>query len=349
MKTFYLLIVSLLLVVSCNNTSKSHISFNGEYVDDAQFDTSELKLEPCLLDTVPMVPYSCCFLDSLFIVNEHPGKVTKNFYKIYNKNKLVAQFGETGNGPNDFQLPLLSSAGKVEHNYFYSTSEGKYCKISIDSVDYQVKIQNLFMPVEFSLVNDVLQFNDSAIVISQTGDYQLQRYNPKTQHIENYNYYEEMSNIPNFNMTMQLYVSSCSSNRDYVVLAYEHLKMIDIISLSDMSLHKRLFFHNFDSNDYEVDDNGNIIYDYDKITKYFIYVTAAEDKFYVSSLECSEKDALSGKLMNSIYVIDYNGVILKQYKPNALVTSFVVKGDKIYAIVYDLVQHEKIICKGILN
>ena len=347
MKTNYLLFF-LLFVVSCNNTSTLHIPFDGEYVDDAQFDTVELMLKPCLLDTIPLVPYQCCFLDSLFIVSEQIDKVRENFFKVYSKNKLVSQFGEIGNGPNDFQLPFLNSSGKVEHNFFYSTSEGKYCKISIDSADYQVKIQNLMMPIQFVLVNGVLQYNDSAIVITQTGDYQLQRYDRKTQHIDNYNYYEVNSDIPNFNMTMQLYKSSCSSNNDFVVLAYSHLKLIDIISLSDMSLHKRLFFHNFDNNDYNVDNRGNIIYDYDNITYYFTSVIAAEDKFYVLVQDCSKKDIMSGKITNSIYVIDYDGVILKQYKPNALVTSFAIKGDEIYAIVYDLEQQEKIICKGIL-
>ncbi|MDD6003887.1 MAG: BF3164 family lipoprotein [Bacteroidales bacterium] len=350
-RLFFFIICFWLTIVSCNNTLKYNISFEGDFVDSEHNETIYLDMLPCFFDSIPLSPLSCCFLDSLFIVGENFNQVTTGFFKVYKNDKLVSQFGEIGNGANDFEIPFLNSKGKLERGFFY-ISGSKFCKLSIDSVDFKVKQSQLPMPDDFFLVNYVLNYNDSSIVVSQTGDYQLRRYDKNTKSITNYNYYNEsgwFSNIPNFNLTMQLFSSSCSSNNKYIVIAYQYLKMIDIISLNDMSLHKRICFQNYDVNDYEVDNKGNISFDNEKVINFFTYVTAGEDRFYALGWDCTTEDASSGKVLSTIYEFDYDGNIIKKYKPNVSITSFAIRGNEIYSIVFDQIQKEKIICKGTLQ
>lgn len=342
--------VILFVLTSCN--SKPKISFDGEFADSKPINSVSLDLQPCQLEEAPLAPWSCCFLDSLFIIEENPAKMDKNFFKVYNNGKLVYQFGESGNGPEDFDFPNLISAGKSEHGHFYTTDGARTFEISIAPNGLGHKIQNMPMPEDFVLVNNVLLYNDSAIVVTQTGEFQLQRFDKKTKQVVGYNYFDNaggFSNYDNFSLAGQLYQSVCSSNGEYAILGYHKLNMIDIISLSDMSLHKRVCFSNYDCNDYVIDNDGNIIFDRDKIKYFFSFVTASEDKFYALCWNCTSEEAASGKKMCSIYEFDYDGNIIKQYTPNVSITTFAVKDDTIYANGYDQNIEEFVIWKGALE
>lgn len=349
MKILYFLLLSVLFY-GCGFDTNLHIPFNGVYADDTPFEVIDLEMTPCLFDTVPLSPRSCCFLDSLLIVGENFNQVTTDFFKIYYGDTLLTSFGKIGSGPDDFEIPFLNSMGKSEHGCFYIAGD-KYCSVTIDTATHQTNIHRLPMPDDFFLVNDVLLYSDSAIVVSQTGDYQLLRYNCETKTVDGYNYYDEScwsGKIKKFNLSMQLFLSVCSSNSQYVVIAYRHIKMVDIISLSDMSLRKRIFFRNFDLSQYDVDGNGNIHFD-DDATEFFSFCTAFDDHFYVLSWDCNGTQASSGEVLSSIYKISYDGKIIKQYKPNVSISSFAIRGHEIYANVFDFNQKEKIICKGILK
>ena len=208
------------------------------------------------------------------------------------------------------------------------------------------------MPDDFISINNVLMYSDSSIVVTQTGDFQLQHYDRKIQSVVGYNYFEDagfLTKIDNFNLTMQLYKSVSSSNNQYAVIAYHYFKTIDIISLSDMSLYRRICFRDYDCNEYTIDDRGNITFDDDNVTNFFTYITASKDKFYALCWDCTGEEASTGKVRSCIYEIDYSGTIIKKYQPNVTITSFAINGKEIYAIVLDHKQHEKIMYKGVLD
>ncbi len=337
-------------LISCS--TKPKIDFRGEFADSTPINPIALTLQPCQLDIMPLAPWACCFLDTLFIIEENSDKVTKDFFKVYHNDKLVYQFGETGNGPEDFDLPNLISAGKTERNYFYTTDGARTFKISIDSNGFKHKIFNMPMPDDFVLVNNVLLYNDTSIVVTQTGEYQLQRFDKKTNKTTGYNYFENAGNFSsydNFNLSGQLYQSVCSSNGEYAILGYHKLNMIDIISLADMSLHKRVCFSNYDCNDYTIDNKGNILFDYDKIRYFFSFVTASEETFYALCWDCTNEEADSGSKKGKIYEFDYDGNIKNQYEPNVSVTTFAIKDNTIYAKGFDPITEEFVIWKGTLQ
>lgn len=336
--------------VCCNNALKDHVSFYGEYADNSQYDTIALDMYQCDFDSSPLCPWACCFLDSLFVVYENNEKVTNNYFKVYYNDKLVSEFGTSGNGPDDYLGPILTSEGKTEHGAFYVTEKQCYSKTSIKTGNYQAYKTNLELPDDFILANKILNYNDTTIVATKTGEYQLQCYNRKTGKTNGYNYYENsiFSGASNFSLTMELLSSVYSANKQYIVIAYEYLKMIDIVSVSDMSLRKRVCFKNFDVNKFEIKEGDNVIFDEETAQYFFSFVVAEEDSFYVLCWDALENDE-SMDTIGKIYQFDYDGNILKMYQPNIPVYSFAIRNNEIYAISTDSQQEEDIICKGILK
>lgn len=348
MKTKLIISAALACILAgCSNSLVPR--YDGPYADDTQISTANLELHPCELDSIPWVPMSLCFQDSLLVVQEYFDKVSSNIFKVYHNNKMVSQFGTIGNGPEDFSMTIPAFENKVGKGCFYVLNNTELRKIAIDQTDFKPKMSSIPMPEDMFLLNSILMYNDSVIIGFKTGDYQLSRYDRKSNTTTGYNYFEEPGanfNVPDFSMTMQLYLSAKSSNDRYAVLAYMQLKMIDIIDMQDMSLHKRIFFRGYDSNKFQIDANGNIRFD--NIDKdFFICVTALEDRFYALSYDREVEG--STEKHSTIYEMDYEGNLINKYEPDANIIFILVKDNEIYTIVFDKETKEKIICKGTLQ
>ncbi|MCQ2973345.1 MAG: hypothetical protein MJ211_00885 [Bacteroidales bacterium] len=344
-KYYKCLLLLLFYITSCSNNSEQLI----EPIDNISIDTTTINFKPLKLNIQPLIPTNCCFLDSLFIVSEQFTKVKKNFFKIYYKDTLILEFGNIGQGPTDFIIPFLVSKGKNEEKAINIVDDYKYLQVSVNS-NCKENITEKPLPKDFFMVNNVLLYNDTAIVVTKTGEYQIQYYDRKKDSISNYNFYKipkKYKDLSKFSLTMQIFLSTYSANEKNIVIAYKNYKMIDLVSINNMKLNRRLYFKDYDKNNFEI-NNNEIVYNEEKLT-YFTYVIAYQDSFWSLCWNDSFKEVSEGNVNSIIYQIDYKGNILKLYKTNIPITSFTIHNDEIYAIGLDSSKNEMGIYKSLLK
>lgn len=337
----------ILVLGACSSRRESAFD---DFADEKEFEVSKIEIEPCRLDVEPLCPFSCCIFDSLLVVFESPSMIKSNFVKFYHNEKLISEFGQIGNGPKDFVSPTLASRGKVQSGALYISDLSGYCELSFSPGSKDINLRHLPVPDGFDLVNNVLSYSDSAIIAAQTGEYQLHCFNTRCNTIAGFNYFDKsgsLSDVPDFCLAMEMYKSASSANDKFAVLAYNNLKIIDIVSIPDMTLYKRLHFKDFDCNSFRIGKGGDIYFDScSKI--FFTYVAAYKDSFYALCWDSSENELMKGASCK-IYQIDYEGNVLRQYLFDNAISSFTICNDEIWAIVFDYGKQEKIICKGTLQ
>ncbi len=346
--------VFLVFLASCNNQTHNLMSLKdstivANTIDDSKIVTERVELNKLELDDYPLCPIRCCMLDSLLIVQEDWIKNKENVFKVYYQNKLYTQFGMIGKGPNDFLAPTLFSNSYLCKDSLIISDFDKINSVFIHSNGYS---KNTFsLPASLHHSNKFFQNNDSCIIFNRQGDYQLEYFNKKTDTLIGYNYYTKpstVSDIPDMFCTTQLYQGAFSSNQQYIVIAYRNLKCIDIISMRDMTLSKRIYFNDYDINSFYIAHGNNIMFE-DNTTYFFTYVLAQNSYFYALCWDKTKIDVKNASVDSKMYKITYDGEVEKIYEFNQPIGSFVIIDNTIIAIGLDHNERESLLYKGFLK
>jgi hypothetical protein len=318
-------------------------------VDDTDIDTTYIELSRLELDEYPLYPMSCFFVGNNLVVEESSGH--EDLFKIYNNQKLVSKFGNIGQSTDDFKRPFLYNHGKIEDSCFWVEDIDKLVQINVDADGNINSQKNVHFPDEIIPVNQVAGFQDSILAFRKTDEYQLSFYDMKSKHLSGYNFYEKpkaADDVNDFYLNINLFKAVYGSCGDYIVIAYNNFKIIDIISLKQQKLIKKCYFKEYDTNSIIMKD-GIALYDFNFVF-FFDAVIANENYFYTLSWDSPflevDRDNIG---VPKIYRIDYDGHIQKLYVLNQYIRSFTIKGNEIYAICLDPDEQEWMIYKGILQ
>lgn len=332
---------------NCSNYS----NFNSQNIDVIQISEDVVKVQEIYLQSIdfddpPFCPKSCCVERGNLVVLEDANKVSNDYFRIYSGTKLIKKFGGNGNGPEDFISPFLNSDGKTEFSGFYVIDGGVLKHIVVDDDNISIKLYS-DLPKEFFLANKVLQYNDSIIAAYVTSDFQIQYYDKSNGNIIGRNYFDKSDRykqVADWNCLMTLFRAAFSYTEKYAIIAYQNFKCIDLVSLEDRSVKRRLCFPNYDNNSFVV-DNDIALFD-ENLTFYFSCISSNEENFYVMSWDSSYKKVNNGEVNGTIYKFDYEGNLISIYKTNQGIQSFVVADNMIYAIGLDHNSKEWTVYKG---
>lgn len=347
----FLLVLEIFLTNCSTSINSSSVSSATSFVDDTDIDTINVELSRFVLDESPLCPMSCFFAGDNFVVQEDIGKQKTDLFKIYHNQKLISKFGAIGQSVDEFKYPFLYDQSIFEDSSFWVGDLDKFVQIFLttDGIVAHKKVVNF--PDEIVPVNQIVGYKDSVISFRRTDEYQLSFYDMLSKQLIGYNFFEKpmaIDNVDDFVLNMNLFRCSYGFYNDYIVLAYNNFKIIDIVSASQQKLLKKLYFKGYDANPIILD--GDVaLYDLNFVF-FFDFVIADVDGFYVRSwdspfIEIDKYDTGVPK----IYKINYEGQIQKLYVLNQRIRSFTIKDNKLYAICLDPNEQEWVIYKGLLR
>ena len=297
----------------------------------------------------PLFPRGCLIQDSLLIVFEPKDKA--GFLHIYNKNdySLIRKIGHIGDGPNEFVRPrfMVNINTQTDNKILIGDINGLFSlDISLDSV---VKNKEIIFPANLETYNYVLQNSNDTLIVNQTREHQLSVYDKKNDKLLFKDYYDKelldrtVSEFANVNIVFDAYYTS---NNNLIMIAYKNFKIIDLISKKTLELVKRIYFPEYDYNQYCFSKEGN----QPKLSKnsklFFTYAYPSKNGFYVLSLESERSSIENGIARPIIYEILNDGTINNIYKLDQTISSFCVDKDSIYGIGLSDLDEELCIFKG---
>jgi hypothetical protein len=336
-KRIYLI---LLLLTSCGNVKIENNLVEEQSVKTIHLDTEELNFQD-----LGLMPKGCCFVDSFFVV--YNAKVDDKIISVYKNQKIVTEFGRLGNGHNDLLYPMFIAKGHSLKRFMPLKTGSEYRLYDFSSiVDVEKNYESSELPEIAMITNNVLINNDTLTVLTASTDTQLYFYNKTTLAEKKKSYFDDKflgdkASDDAYNMTIYRAVYSC--NGKYIIAAYTHFKMIDIISLEG-ELIKRIVFEGYDINKpkfYVSDDNGNVRYADDTV-KFFTSIIISDDCFYLVCQNNSEPNTTSCITKTLLYKFDYTGSLLTKYQFDNTMTFGAVQGNDLFIIGYKEIDEPKI-------
>ncbi len=327
-------IIVFLSFYSCNQASKKQI------IDLKNVKEEKITATVVSFDKEPMYPKGCMLIDSILVLYEP--KLKEGFLSIYDikSNKLLNKFGNIGNGPCDFSRVRFLQNFKTGKDFLLGDSKNIY-RLNIDSLLVNYKnCENTILqriPQDLKRYNYILGVKENTIIANTTGENQLVIFNKKDKSQVYKKYYKKevsLENINDFCYATQIYDAYYASNNGKnIVIAYENVKRIDIVS-ADGTLKKEINFPNYDENlskIKKIDDSNVEIKDG---TFFYSYVYPTDNYFYSLCWNSPIDKIGEGKAMPEIQIFNWNGALQKVLKLDRPISYFCIdeKNKIIYAI-----------------
>ena len=337
MKRIALYIFVFIGILSCTEKKSKKKLMKIEDIKTFNIKSTEIEL-----NEMPMFPKGCRVIDSTLILFEP--KLTDGFLSLYSlkSNTLIKRFGEIGNGPCDFINPRFfqNYQFKNDEKSFLIADSKYFYKLNIDSIitGYNNCKNSIieYVPAEMKGYNYILNLSDTYITANVTGNSQVEQFNLLNKERKSMNYYPKLSglDINDLAYSTQIYDAYYTSNNENIIIAYKHLKQIDILSLNGDYI-KSIYFLDFDINlnkirkidDYNVKFEDNSLF-------FYSYIFTTDSYFYALCWNSTKNEIKENKAIPEIQIFNQRGEIINILKPDIAISYFCVdeKESKIYAI-----------------
>lgn len=319
--------MSAFLMASCSNNAKSA----GDFAD---FTISNVELKSVVFDEGTMFPTNLILLsDSLLVVNEP--KMKGGFIHVYDTHnqKTITELGVIGDGPNDFASPRFLT-NLDTHNTFCVGDASKIVRYYVDSLDIKDYAGDkiLSVPSEMRLYNNVLTINDSIIIYNQTGDHPISVFNILTDKLGFIDYLPKTTwaGGTEFIKNMEVFDNSMTSNGREIAVAYKNWNILSIIT-TDGNVKKELYLPDWDYNLEKMhfdSSTGNLDIDSDA-KKFYTKIMSNKDYVFALGWNATNAQIRNGEATSFVYVIDWDGNIVKKIMFDRPVSNFCINKDSI--------------------
>ena len=318
-------------VCSCSRKEKPVIEDNSYPIVNAQLKSVEF-------DDKIMMPTNLILLEDSILVVYEP-KMKDGFLSVFNTNtsRLISTFASIGESPEEFINPRILNALST-HDSFYVGDAKKIMRYNSSSfhTDDIKGSRILSVPQEMKYYNNILTLSDSLIVYTQTGEYPISLYDIPTEKLNFTGYFPsiEWTEGTPYIKNMEVFANCMTSDGKNVAIAYHNWNTISIVSPQGNVI-KELFFPEWDFNKEKMKiepTTGNL--SLDPSCKVFFTQIRSNSK-YIFALGWSDiKDNIkTGVASSYVYVIDWEGNVLKKITFDKSVSSFCVNDDTIPYVI----------------
>lgn len=307
----YKFVVCLFLLVSCTN-NQHRVFVDEEYPADT------LSATRCFLENV---------IHPIFITSKNNSLIVSSVRSdtsvyLYSTPDLVCEnrFGIIGNGIGEYPLAPMFINSQTEDLYISGKLYTNIEQYTIDSFS-QLSLVNEFDTGINGSCNQMHLINDSILVYNSIPDkLSIKKYNIKRQQtIDEIVIGEEKDNSTFFNIDR----GNISANDSFVVYSYVYKNQIDIYTIDDMKLKKRIIGKYAPQNVIK-ENRENLI-------SYYVNTVAAKKHLYVLYQGSTSTDYTKAKME----VYDYNANLVKRYVFDIPPILFTVDEDNGYIYGYN--------------
>lgn len=306
----------------CSCSAEKNGTFN-EYADFK--DKAELKADRIEVPPVLLYPRSVYLLnDKLVVLNEK----TDTVFSVYNLPECSywGQFGQKGQGPEDFNLPLIYAVRTENDSFSLFDSD---CLKTIVFEDNRFSVFSSKFPVENFVINNLVYLKDGSYVCSAgfESEYEL-RYIFKDGTYKESGAYPEKSEgrFENVLSRNQAYSNIIVAKPDgsRLALVYQFIRRNRIYDDSGNLLSDNVMTLEPGSSEPALNDDERCIH--------AIAVYATDRYFYTLNLDMTAQELGTANKFPNIQVFDWNGTPVKQLYLDCYISSFVV--DETNQILY---------------
>lgn len=301
-----------------------------EVVEESAIPVCRAELTDVALDDSTMFPTDLVLLsDSILAVHERKNQT--GFMTIYNTNSQqpVAAVGVIGEGPDDFVNPRLLHCLNTEKEFYIGDAK-KIVRFSADSLSAEGYSGNKIMslPSDAMFYNYILINNDSQLVYSQTGEHPISRFNKSTRELTFTDYWPEVdwAEGSDFIRNMEVFANCMTSAGNEIAIAYHNWNVISIID-SDGGRRAEIYLPEWDYNNgrMHIDTSaGNLVFDNDARI-FFTKIKSDAGHIYALDWAATKEQIRNGEAGSSIYVLDWDGNIIRKIVFGRSVSNFCVK------------------------
>lgn len=307
---YYRFLVCLFLLVSCTNNQ--HYIFVGE-----EYPVDTLSTTKCFLENV-IHPIFITSKNNSLIVSSIRSDTSLYLYSIPNLT-YENRFGVIGNGVGEYPLAPMFVYSQMEDLYISGKLYTNIEQYTIDSLSRMSFVKEFDTDISGSC-NQMHLINDSILIYNSIPDkLSIKKYNIKTKKIIDEIVIGEEGKSTFFNIDR----GNISANDSIVIYSYVYKKQIDIYTINDMKLSKRIVRKSTPQN--VIKENRQ-----DLIT-YYVNTVAAKKHLYVLCQESTLNDYTKAKME----VYDYNANLVKQYVFDIPPILFTIDEDNGYIYGYN--------------
>lgn len=323
--------IAILIFVSACSTKSNKIAVISDYAE-VHADLCDFAINDNLLFPTDLIIQS----DSILTVYE--AKNTSSFLNTYNTNtlELISAKGDIGDGPKDFINPRILHDLTTDGS-FYIGDVKKICAFPIDSLSQEYYTGSIIqsIPPEMMYYNYILIDRDSIIVYSQTGEHPISIFNRQNLKLSFTDYFPDIDwgeGSP-YILNMDVFANSMTSNGENVAIAYRNWNAVSLIT-PEGEIISEVYLPDwgYNRNKMRLDSSANLTFEED--AKIFFTKIKSNDKYIFALGWADTKEHIKNNIASSfIYMIDWEGNIIKKINFDKGVSNFCINGDSVPYVI----------------